>query len=290
MWIDTTKLRDLDQRAEPLELIGQVIGTSGTAPYVHLQLEMSRRLFGDSMPTLVANDGDGPSAVEVEKIAKQYGAEFVCWPSLGHAPGDIKIFRESMLWATEKGLDVVAKFSRRFVPLVSWRHGLQHLVASNTDAGFFTRRHLDAPHGLFRTDAIAYRLRVVNTQRVRDTLDEVIETKFKANVEAMFEAFSHVHGGWVMWDLLGPNFYKPWNKAMQWRGLLPYHYGDLARALDLPYSDTEFLSASALNIETGTRPEASTEMRVVQVDGKKPYNPDLIGQTINIGAPPTSTT
>lgn len=246
MWIDTTKLPDIAQRQEPLELIGQVFGTSGTVPYIHLQLEMSKRMFDDSMPTLIANDGDEAEVVEkLQTLATAYGADFVSWPSLGHAPGDIRIFRESMKWAEAKGLDIVAKFSRRFVPLVSWRHGLQYLAAFNTDAGFFTRKHLDQIGGLFRTDAIAYRLRVINNSRVIDTLDEVIATKYQANVEAMFESFSHVNGGWVLWDLLGPNFYKPWNKAMQWRGLLPYHYGDLSRQLDLPYTDVDFLPGSA---------------------------------------------
>lgn len=277
MWIDTTKLPDIDQRAEPLELIGQVFGTAGTAPYIHLQLEMSRRMFGDSMPTLVCNDGDDDQAEQVGKIASQYGADFECWPKLGHSPGDIGVFRKSMDWASNKGLDIVAKFSRRSIPLVSWRHGLQFLAASNTDVGLFTRRHLDTPNGLFRTDAIAYRVRSLKTPRVTAAFDEVIDTKYRPNVEAMFDSFSNVCGGWAMWDLLGPNFYKPWNKMMQWRGLLPYHYGDLSRALDLPYSDIHFLEASFGSVRIDAlpqRPSSELSMKVIQRDGGKPLAPD----------------
>lgn len=248
-WIDTTQLPDIHQRACPIETIGQVIGTNGTAPYVHLQLEMSKRLFGSTMPTLVANDGDGEKAEEVRKIAAMYGAEYIGWPALGHALGDLKIFQESMKWATRIGIDVVAKFSRRFVPLIHWRHGLQYLLAMNPDQAFFTRRHEDAEHGLFRTDAIAFRNRLINTKRVHDTIDETINTQRKnVNVEVMFDSFQQVCGGWVKWDLLGPHFYKPWTNAMQWRGLLPYHYGDLSRSLGLPYDDIHFVSASAINI------------------------------------------
>ena len=49
-----------------------------------------------------------------------------------------------------------------------------------------------------------------------------------------------MNGGWVMWDLLGESFYKPHAKAMQWRGLLPFHYTDLAREYGLPYTDEDF--------------------------------------------------
>lgn len=250
-WIDTTKLPDISQRNEPMELIGQVIGTAGTAPYVHLQLEMAKRLFGDTMPILVANDGDDEQSRAIGELAESYGAEFICWPKKGHAYGDMRIFKESMEWAKRLKLDVVAKFSRRFIPLVSWRHGLQYLMAFNTDACFFTRKHLDSNGGLFRTDAIAYRLRLLDNPRVNETLDEIFagDGTRALNVETMFESFSRVTGGWVLWDLLGPNFYKPWTKAMQWRGLLPYHYGDLSRQLDLPYSDIDFLPASAVVME-----------------------------------------
>lgn len=244
-WIDTTRLPDVSQRCVPVEIIGQVFGTAGTPPYIHLQLEMSKRMFGDSIPTLVANDGDDAEAEKVRALAEQYGVEFRNWPSIGHANGDVKIFHESMLWAQERGIDVVAKFSRRFVPLISWRHGLQYLASANPDVCFFTRTHEDKIGGLFRTDAIAYRVRLLDTERVNKTIGEIIERKpERVHVEGLFESFCHVCGGWAMWDLLGPNFYKPWNKAMQWRGLLPYHYGDLARQLDLPYTDIDFLSAS----------------------------------------------
>lgn len=249
-WIDTTKLPDIVQRQEPMEIIGQVFGTSGTLPYIHLQLEMSKRLFGPAgIPTLVANDGDDSDAELLRNLAESYEADFVCWPKLGHAIGDLQVFRESMRWAGRKRIDIVAKFSRRFVPLVSWRHGLQYLAAFNTDASCFTRRHLDSEYGLFRTDAIAFRPRLLNVKKVNDILDEAIaDTKRSPHVENMFDSFQRITGGWVLWDLLGPNFYKPWNKAMQWRGLLPYHYGDLARQLDLPYTDIDFLPASALVI------------------------------------------
>lgn len=274
-WIDTTKLPDRDQRAEPLELIGQVFGTSGTPPYVHLQLEMSKRLFGNSIPTLVANDGTGEDANAIRALADQYGADFINWEAVGHSPGDIRIFHESMKWAEDKGLHIVAKFSRRSIPLVSWRHGLQYLAAYNTDASFFTRRHLDTPSGLFRTDAIAYRLRQINNPRVVDALIETYTSKIPVNVESMFDSFQHVTGGWVMWDLLGPNFYKPWKNMMQWRGLLPYHYGDLSRQLDLPYTDLDFLSASfgVIRIEKDLLP-APDRMQVVQVGGSVFTNTD----------------
>lgn len=269
MWIDTTRLPDIAQRAEPLELIGQVIGTAGTVPYVHLQLEMSRQLFGDSMPTLVANDGTDRDTDRLRQLAEEYGADFVCWEACGHAPGDVRIFYEAIHWAKKKGLDIVAKFSRRAVPLISWRHQLQYLAAFNTDAAFFTRRHLDTPSGLFRTDAIAFRVRCLYNERVLSSLKETFESKIPVNVESMMEAFSNVCGGWAVWDLLGPNFYKPWKNLMQWRGLLPYHYGDLARQLNLPYRDIDFLEASfgRIRFTKNEEPAPSSLIQVLQIGG-----------------------
>lgn len=295
-WIDTTRLPDILQRQEPTEIIGQVFGTSSTLPYIHLQLEMSRRLFGHAgIPTLVANDGDDRDAQALHDLATEYGADFICWPKIGHAQGDLRIFKESMQWAKSKAIDVVAKFSRRFIPLVSWRHGLQYLAAFNTGASCFTRRHLDAEYGLFRTDAIAFRPRLLDVKRVNDTLDEAIKDTRSPHVENMFDSFQRVTGGWVLWDLLGPNFYKPWNKAMQWRGLLPYHYGDLARALDLPYADIDFLPASAVVVsdqgrnvqalrhipladEINSRPAPAPEVEI-----PNPHNPAGVAYVIQQG-------
>jgi hypothetical protein len=97
----------------------------------------------------------------------------------------------------------------------------------------------------------------------------------------MFETFASVNGGWCPWDLLGPNFYKPWTHAMQWRGLLPYHYGDLSRQLGLPYVDLDFLAGSAMKFmppdspnlkEIKQPPEAAwTRAEILQVDGKSPF-------------------
>lgn len=236
----TAHLPDIDQRQEPIELIGMVIGTAGTPAYVHLQLEVARRMFGKSLPTLIVNDGDSFDELKpLAKLADEYGAELQYGPQLGHSVGDVRAFVKGMEWSKANGLSLMVKLSRRFIPLVSWRHGLQVLAAENPNVSVFTRRHNDRSDGLFRTDAIAIRVAKFDNEKTQNILAETLTRPF-VNVEPMFESLSRMNGGWAMWDLLGPNFYRPYAKAMQWRGLLPYHYGDLSRELGLPYEDADF--------------------------------------------------
>jgi len=244
MRLTTAHLPDAGQRMEPIELMGTVIGTAGTPAYIHLQLELSKRLFGDSMPVLIVNDGiEGVEALD-DIVADYPFATLNSFPlPLGHSVGDIRVFKEGMEWCKERGLDIMVKLSRRFVPLVPWRHGLQVLAAENPNVCCFTRRHNDRPDGLFRTDAIALRVRKLDNEQTRATIDESLG-RGHVNVEPMFEAFARANGGWAVWDLLGPSFYRPYAKAMQWRGLLAHHYGDLSRELGLPYTDDDFFKGT----------------------------------------------
>ena len=55
-----------------------VVGTYGTAPYVHLQLE-SRRRFAQDCPMIV-HDDCSPHGQRLETLCQAYGAEFYSTP------------------------------------------------------------------------------------------------------------------------------------------------------------------------------------------------------------------
>lgn len=244
VWID----EDGDsggQRVSPVETFGVVIGTSGTAPFVHLQLEQLRRHFGPGgMPTLVVNDGMGDrfGQARMEDLCEEYGADFYCGPYIGHAQGDIRVYLAGFEWAHQVNADVIVKMSRRFIPLINWRHGLQYLVSSNPWAATFTRPfRAGCEAQAIRTDCIGMRVRLWDTPDVVDGLTALLRMDAnRVNVEPMICTMAQAIGGYVMWDLLGPDHYRPWEKAMQWRGLRHYHYGDLAREFGLPYTDEDF--------------------------------------------------
>jgi hypothetical protein len=242
---DTASFGDLGQRRAPVEHIGMMIATKGTKPYVHLQLEQARRLFGDSMPTLVCNDG--PDEAGLAELCAKYGAEFRCDEKpLGHTTGDIRNFVWGLEWAQRANVQILVKFSRRFVPLVPWRWQLQYLAGVNRYASAFTRYHEDSPISLFRTDAIALRVQKwASSKEVSDIFAESMKMPpEQVNVESIFGSLMKGLGGWEMWDLLGRDFYRAAEKAIQWRGVMPSAYSDLSRWLGLPYTDRDFMDGT----------------------------------------------
>lgn len=251
--MDTTALPDLTQRWGPIENIGLVVGTCGTAPYIHLQLETAQRFFGPGgIPILIVNDGDTNEfeADGLDALCKEYGASCLCLPHIGHAVGDLRAFQQGLEWAERNDIQLLAKFSRRFVPLEAWRHQLAYLSGKNQECAAFARYHNDRVGGMFRTDAVALRVGKWANDRVRNTFSEGIAQPTKnVVVESIVGSLANILGGWELWDLIGPVMSRPWHKAMQWRGVLPCMYGDLSRQLGLPYSDDDFAPIKPPTIE-----------------------------------------
>lgn len=284
MLIDTTALQGQDQRQTPIETMGLVIGTASGVPYIHLQLETARRMYGPGgLPILVVNDGEGEGFGndELKELCEEYGAEFRTGPCLGHSTGDLRATLWGLDWADKLGIDLLVKFSRRFIPLVPWRHQLTVLASENRESACFTRRHGDRPDGLFRTDAIAFRVRKWRNDKVNRILGECLERHWKnVSVEPLILSLAKQAGGWAMWDLLGPDFYRPYAKAMQWRGLTPHHYADLSRWYGLSYTDEDFILDIAGTIEssvtikeTGPLPAPATEAKVLSFGDKEESPP-----------------
>ena len=106
--------------------VGVVISTYGSTPYVHLGLEMLQR-HCPGVPVLVHDDhSDNESLVEV---CAAYGADVVSNPDrLGFPLGDLSSFSDGLRWSFEKGIDILVKFSRRFIPTYDWVTPLRALA------------------------------------------------------------------------------------------------------------------------------------------------------------------
>ena len=87
-----------------------------------------RKLFHPGLPTLVHDDASGAGG-QLQELCGRYGAEFETNSSrLGHQMGDLSALVGGLAWAKERGIDLLVKMSRRFIPLTDWVPGLVELA------------------------------------------------------------------------------------------------------------------------------------------------------------------
>ena len=108
--------------------LGLVIGTAGYPAYTAMHLETAKRLYPD-LPILVHDDW---GTAETKALCDAYGADIEAPERRqGHGHGDLRAFTKGLRWADGKGIDLLVKMSRRFVPLVDWRPALVALALAN---------------------------------------------------------------------------------------------------------------------------------------------------------------
>lgn len=110
--------------------IALVIGTFGSVPYVHMQLEAWKRFY-PQIPVLVHDDGS-PHYRQLAALCEQYGAAFhyssVRAPTDPPGLGDLAAFCQGLMWADRLQADILVKFSRRWIVLKDWVTELQRLA------------------------------------------------------------------------------------------------------------------------------------------------------------------
>ena len=116
-----------ERTVSPCPSVGMVVGTFAAVPYVHLHLEAARR-FEPGLPLLV-HDDRSPHLARLRKLAEEYGCECVSTVRRkSHSYGDMAAFSAGLRWAEARDVELLVKFSRRFVPLYSWSLDLQRLA------------------------------------------------------------------------------------------------------------------------------------------------------------------
>lgn len=107
--------------------IGVVIGTFASVPYVHLGLEALRR-NEPNVKVLVHDDSSGQQ-VNLKSLCEEYGAEFRSTKyRMAPVVGDVSSFMTALQWGEASDLDVVCKFSRRWIVYRKWTEELERLV------------------------------------------------------------------------------------------------------------------------------------------------------------------
>jgi hypothetical protein len=161
--------------------LGIVVGTHGTPAFVHLHLEVSRRLYPEKI--LVVDDSSSDSD-KIKNICEEYDADFlpeagfkrsfddgtykvcinckqkkltindICQQCNRHFLGDISLTASGLRWAKNNNIELLVKFSRRFIPLYDWRQELLR-IALTTNYPAYTSWDEDSKFG-FKTEAAAF--------------------------------------------------------------------------------------------------------------------------------------
>lgn len=160
------------------------MGTFAAAPYIHLQLESRRRNYPD-LPVLVHDDGS-PRQCELGELCRRYRADFVAAEGRHpHFVGDLAAFVAGFEWAREKKLELLVKFSRRFIPLYDWVTELQEL-SFLTQYATYSSRCVHYGFG-FRTECVAMHVQSWFTSGVVDKIKEQV----LSNQGCFVEKFIH---------------------------------------------------------------------------------------------------
>jgi hypothetical protein len=235
--------------------VGLVISTFGAPQYVELALAVRQRLYPDT-PTLVHDDASHRSA-DLSSLCSRYGVDFETTSSrLGHPMGDLCGIVGGLRWAEERGIDLLVKMSRRFIPLTNWVTGLTDL-ASTTQYPTYSNvcRHFGLP---IRSECLAmavgeWRSPEIEgeiTRLMLHTSGRFMPEDFIANLAWKLDARKCTTGrkwtegkfdyGFALWDLVCPSRVEKCRSHLWYSANGPEDYAGLARNLGLPIGIESF--------------------------------------------------
>jgi hypothetical protein len=244
--------------------IGMVIGTFAAVPYVHLHLESRRRNY-HALPVLVHDDGS-PAAGRLAELCAAYGADFSANPRrLRQTVGDVSAYVRGFEWAADRRLDVLAKMSRRFVPLHDWVPGLAGL-AVRTQMPTFSQVCEHFNFG-FRTECVAFHCHSWRRGGAYERLRELVDRDEPTFVEGFVHdrarevardaaseaALEYVRqhprpgdrDGYAAWDLM-PDRRTTRRPNLLWHdGDSAFDYARVAAAYGSPYDEADFVDPNA---------------------------------------------
>lgn len=243
---------------------GIVIGTFAAVPYVHLHLEACRRFYPD-VPLLVHDDGS-PVSARLAELCREHGADFERnTERFPPCQGDLSAFAGGFLWARGRGVEVLLKLSRRFVPISDWRPSLTTLALESQYAtynawttsfnfGFRTECVAMAVGEWFRlmlVAEIAKRITEPGEPFVEGFIHDLARRAARFNCQAAREYDARVgqrppdKNGYAVWEWMGgdrrarsENFL--WHNCAQ-----PRDYHALGKQWGLPYSPEDYADPNA---------------------------------------------
>ena len=246
--------------------LGVIISTHASTPYIHLGLESWRRNY-PSVKVLVHDDCSDESS-QLRILCHRYGADFESNNiQRGHTVGDLTAFYGGLMWAKRKEIDVLVKFSRRFIPLYDWTPEFRDL-ANESQAHTFSNICTNLNWG-FRTECVA-----MHVPTWENSLSKIAAESDKSNV--FCEGFIHNIAkelpvcerystylnknrkpdwcaGHVDWKLLGNNRVKKVDGLLWHHSCHPSEYTEQSKAYELPYVLKDFVIQDS-HLSQDTRP------------------------------------
>jgi hypothetical protein len=240
--------------------VGLVISTYGGVPLVELALAVRQRLYPD-IPALVHDDAS-PDADRLQSLALRYGADFQCNSSrLSHQMGDLSGLIGGLRWADERGIQLLVKMSRRFIPLINWVPDLIKLAMESQFPTYANQcTHYRFP---IRTECIgfhvqdwlapdvageitAFMLSNLTSLRVELYIDDYARKVCTRLCDAARDyerrtPFMRHRLGFAIWDLIGNDRHQPTRSCLWYNANPPEHYAAAARELGLDFGLDAFL-------------------------------------------------
>jgi hypothetical protein len=240
----------------PSPSIGVVIGTF---PYVHLQLESWRRNYPSVL--LLVSDDCSPLQSDLQVMCETYGADFVTRPFRGRwTVGDMTSYLHGFDWAARQGIEILVKFSRRFVPLADWVPGLQQLCYASQSATYSHRcEHFNFG---FRTECIGFHVKTWFDRGAVDKIRRPVQNNEPVFVEGYIhglardiqstslcevnDAYVKAHpsprdaDAYAVWELMAPARTKRRPDVLWHDCESSLDYARVAAIYGLPYNETDF--------------------------------------------------
>lgn len=138
--------------------IGVVIGTSGSIPYIDLQLHYLKNVNG--IKNILVHDDCSDKKEELIELCKSYNVDFyspekpMFYQANVGSIGDTNAIYEGLLWANRNNIEILVKLSRRLIPCYEWKSKLISL-AKQSDAITFSSYCSQDPFNI-RTECIGF--------------------------------------------------------------------------------------------------------------------------------------
>jgi hypothetical protein len=252
------------RRAESLfafpPAVGLVVGTYGSVPYVHLQLEARRRFYPDV--SLLVHDDGSSKGDELRRLCEEYGCEFETNESRRLTNiGDISCFLGGLLWAQWRHLDLLVKVSRRFLPVVNWVPELQELAMASQYATY--SNFTESFNFGFRSECVGMAVNEWIDHRVHEQLAAIALGPREPFVEAVLHNIARRlaatrceqavqwdkarglrpsdRDGYAPWEFMGTDRCRRYPQFLWHDSASPEDYHRLACEWGLAYSMEDFL-------------------------------------------------
>lgn len=235
--------------------IGLVIGTYSSVPYVHMGLESHRRHYPNV--AVLVHDDCSPKQNDLRRLCQEYGAFFeVNSIKKGHTLGDLSSFLGGLLWAGRQRLDIIVKFSRRFIPLYDWTQELVQLAVTSQEATFSNIcRNLNWG---FRSEAVGMHVAswLPPVERIKRDLLDRQDVFVEGSIHELAKSirpcndclkwrrehpFDDWRAGYCPWPIMGENRIIKVVGALWHHSCTPLDYCEASQTLGLSYGERDFI-------------------------------------------------